>query len=297
MSFFAYAIPIAINEYRHCLWNDFVTFPNIRAFTYTFPCNFSKRGDKLEIYGTGGTMLQNTKNLLRVSTLLMQQNFWCFSFSVASWPLLSRADRSSTRSFWRWIGNNKVSLNQFLNSWGHSWGGSLPFKSYNTGLWAEFKLTDPWLPEFQTLKIVNLCRFPHPLLVFRIIIPDSCEILVFRKSLRLFPNLRQLAISPQNLSEKLLENICEYFSWTEHDLKLSFLFLKTFLWLSLSSILLTFGCSAKVVYPSWGILRSAAMPTLLRANQLVWTPGQLSTIFWILIGPFKPKKLLLHKRL
>ena len=62
----AYVIPIVLNEYRHCLWNDFVTFPNIRAFTYTFPCNFSKRGDKLEIYGTGGTMLQNTKNLLRV---------------------------------------------------------------------------------------------------------------------------------------------------------------------------------------------------------------------------------------
>ena len=52
---------------RHCLWNDFVTFPNIRAFTYTFPCNFAKRGDKLEIYGTGGTMLQSTRTLLRVS--------------------------------------------------------------------------------------------------------------------------------------------------------------------------------------------------------------------------------------
>ena len=152
----------------------------------------------------------------------------CFPTLVAPWPSLSRTDRSSTGGLRRWICNNKVSLNQFLNSWGHSWGGSLPFKSFNTGLWAEFKLTDPWLPEFQTLKIVNLCRFPHPLLVFRIIIPDSCEILVFRKSLRLFPNLRQLAISPQNLSEKLLENICEYFIWTKHDLRLSCLFSKVF---------------------------------------------------------------------
>ena len=158
----------------------------------------------------------------------MKFNFWCFPTLVAPWPSLSRTDRSSTGGLRRWICNNKVSLNQFLNSWGHSWGGSLPFKSFNTGLWAEFKLTDPWLPKFQTLKIVNLCRFSHPLLVFRIIIPDSCEILVFRKSLRLFPNLRQLAISPQNLSEKLLENICEYFIWTKHDLRLSCLFSKVF---------------------------------------------------------------------
>ena len=74
----AYVIPIALNEYRHCLWNDFVTFPNIRAFTYTFPCNFSKRGDKLEIYGTGGTMLQNTKNLLRVLTCWCNKTFDVF---------------------------------------------------------------------------------------------------------------------------------------------------------------------------------------------------------------------------
>ena len=95
-----------LNASRHCLWNDFVTFPNIRAFTYTFPCNFAKRGDKLEIYGTGGTMLQSTRNLLRVSISNLKNSPTCNSdvyishTSVATWSSLSGADWSPTRSFW-----------------------------------------------------------------------------------------------------------------------------------------------------------------------------------------------------
>lgn len=39
-------------------------FPNIKSFTYVFPCDFARKHDEVEIYGTGGMILQNMKKLL-----------------------------------------------------------------------------------------------------------------------------------------------------------------------------------------------------------------------------------------
>ena len=38
--------------------------PNIKCFTYVFPCDFAKKNNEVEIFGTGGMILQNMKNLL-----------------------------------------------------------------------------------------------------------------------------------------------------------------------------------------------------------------------------------------
>jgi len=38
--------------------------PNIKSFTYVFPCDFAKKKNEVEIFGTGGMILQNMKNLL-----------------------------------------------------------------------------------------------------------------------------------------------------------------------------------------------------------------------------------------
>ena len=38
--------------------------PNIKCFTYVFPCDFAKTNNEVEIYGTGGMILQNMKDLL-----------------------------------------------------------------------------------------------------------------------------------------------------------------------------------------------------------------------------------------
>jgi len=39
--------------------------PNIKCFTYVFPCDFAKKNNEVEIYGTGGMILQNMKDLLQ----------------------------------------------------------------------------------------------------------------------------------------------------------------------------------------------------------------------------------------
>jgi len=39
--------------------------PNIKCFVYVFPCDFAKKRNEVEIYGTGGMILQNMKNLLQ----------------------------------------------------------------------------------------------------------------------------------------------------------------------------------------------------------------------------------------
>ena len=41
-----------------------IKLPNIKCFTYVFPCDFAKTNNEVEIYGTGGMILQNMKNLL-----------------------------------------------------------------------------------------------------------------------------------------------------------------------------------------------------------------------------------------
>jgi F-box protein 39 len=38
--------------------------PNIEAFTYVFPCDFARQSNEVDIYGTGGEILQGLKNLL-----------------------------------------------------------------------------------------------------------------------------------------------------------------------------------------------------------------------------------------
>ena len=49
--------------YRWCVVNR-KKLPNIKCFTYVFPCDFAKKNNEVEIFGTGGMILQNMKNLL-----------------------------------------------------------------------------------------------------------------------------------------------------------------------------------------------------------------------------------------
>ena len=48
---------------RWCVVNR-KKLPNIKCFTYVFPCDFAKKNNEVEIFGTGGMILQNMKNLL-----------------------------------------------------------------------------------------------------------------------------------------------------------------------------------------------------------------------------------------
>merc|ERR1719195_2121430 len=38
--------------------------PEIERFSYVFPCDFARRQDEVDIYGTGGMILQDMKDLL-----------------------------------------------------------------------------------------------------------------------------------------------------------------------------------------------------------------------------------------
>merc|ERR1711953_1275228 len=49
---------------RFCYVNH-KKLPNIRCFTYKFPCDFARRHDEVQIYGAGGMILQNMKDLLQ----------------------------------------------------------------------------------------------------------------------------------------------------------------------------------------------------------------------------------------
>ena len=48
---------------RWCMVNH-KKLPNIKCFTYVFPCDFAKKNNEVEIFGTGGMILQNMKDLL-----------------------------------------------------------------------------------------------------------------------------------------------------------------------------------------------------------------------------------------
>ena len=37
---------------------------DIKSFTYVFPCDFARQNNEVDIYGTGGMILQDMKNLL-----------------------------------------------------------------------------------------------------------------------------------------------------------------------------------------------------------------------------------------
>ena len=37
---------------------------DINSFSYTFPCDFARKHNEVDIYGTGGMILQDMKNLL-----------------------------------------------------------------------------------------------------------------------------------------------------------------------------------------------------------------------------------------
>ena len=49
-----------------CRWCNInrIKLANIKCFTYVFPCDFAKTNKEVEIYGTGGMILQNMKALL-----------------------------------------------------------------------------------------------------------------------------------------------------------------------------------------------------------------------------------------
>lgn len=48
---------------RWCFVNK-KKLPNIKCFTYIFPCDFARKNNEVAIYGTGGMILQNMKDLL-----------------------------------------------------------------------------------------------------------------------------------------------------------------------------------------------------------------------------------------
>ena len=54
-----------INHYQF-LNDEFVIaiFSDIKSFSYTFPCDFARKHNEVDIYGTGGMILQDMKNLL-----------------------------------------------------------------------------------------------------------------------------------------------------------------------------------------------------------------------------------------
>ena len=47
---------------KWCYYNG--DLANIQAFSYVFPCDFANRHNEIDIYGTGGSILQGMKNLL-----------------------------------------------------------------------------------------------------------------------------------------------------------------------------------------------------------------------------------------
>ena len=48
-----------------CRSNSFIWyFLDIKSFTYVFPCDFARKNNEIDIYGTGGMILQDMKNLL-----------------------------------------------------------------------------------------------------------------------------------------------------------------------------------------------------------------------------------------
>ena len=57
---------LKLSSYLYPRWCNInrVKLPNIKCFTYVFPCDFAKTNNEVEIYGTGGMILQNMKNLL-----------------------------------------------------------------------------------------------------------------------------------------------------------------------------------------------------------------------------------------
>ena len=42
----------------------YMMFLDIKSFTYVFPCDFARKNNEIDIYGTGGMILQDMKNLL-----------------------------------------------------------------------------------------------------------------------------------------------------------------------------------------------------------------------------------------
>jgi len=48
----------------------FIQLPNIQSFTYIFPCDFARKSNEVDIYGTGGSILEEMKKLLMNLTRL-----------------------------------------------------------------------------------------------------------------------------------------------------------------------------------------------------------------------------------
>ncbi|XP_071746684.1 uncharacterized protein [Lepeophtheirus salmonis] len=47
---------------KYCEFNG--PLPKIQSFSYVFPCDFARKSNEIDIYGTGGTILQDMKDLL-----------------------------------------------------------------------------------------------------------------------------------------------------------------------------------------------------------------------------------------
>ena len=45
---------------------------NIESFTYVFPCDFGEKNNEIDIYGTGGSLLEDLKRVLTNLTGLKQ---------------------------------------------------------------------------------------------------------------------------------------------------------------------------------------------------------------------------------
>ena len=55
-------MPIPCSIYRSV--NLYNVSSDIKSFTYVFPCDFARKNNEIDIYGTGGMILQDMKNLL-----------------------------------------------------------------------------------------------------------------------------------------------------------------------------------------------------------------------------------------
>ena len=180
---------------------------------------FPRRHDEVQIYGTGGMILQNMKDLLQVIKLVK----YCFALKkilmilvffpiVPAWSPEIGTDWPATGWHWWWLliiiiiililnkikvlskSLSKLTVKTSIKSWARIGRG-----------WRCLQILSPDSQDCQHLKVIFIIVIIITIIINIIIIMQSTRLPFSMMAVSAFVHLRCLIISPHNLGDDLVE--------------------------------------------------------------------------------------------
>ena len=105
-----------------CLWRYcqyYGNLTNVKTYNYVFPCNFADKNNEVDLYGTGGSVLQRQKEMLEKFTGLRRVELVDLQLDHVDGKSFLKVNKG--RIMYKWI--LRFEIKYFISMFTYTWFG------------------------------------------------------------------------------------------------------------------------------------------------------------------------------